>query len=94
MPGRDKRMENHPDPESRRPRAAWALRNCLLKGVALLGFNTPPLGALPTGGAGDVFPRIHKDFPEKSSIPRRSAAGRFIFFHIFSQTFWYGRFVV
>jgi integrase len=26
-----------------------------------------------------VFPRIHKDFTEKSSIPRRSAAGRFIF---------------
>jgi hypothetical protein len=25
-----------------------------------------------------VFPRIHKDFTEKSSIPRRSAAGRFI----------------
>jgi hypothetical protein len=31
-----------------------------IKGVALLGFNTPPLGALPTGGAGDLLPRISK----------------------------------
>jgi hypothetical protein len=38
----------------------------LLKGVALLGFNTPPLGALHNGGAGDLFPRIRKDFKEKS----------------------------
>jgi membrane protease YdiL (CAAX protease family) len=40
-----------------------------------MGFNTPPLGAVKTGGAGDLFPRIRKDFKEKSSIPRRSAAG-------------------
>jgi hypothetical protein len=44
-----------------------------------MGFNTPPLGAVKTGGAGDLFPRIRKDFKEKSSIPRRSAAGIFYF---------------
>jgi hypothetical protein len=31
-----------------------------IKGVALLGFNTPPLGALFAGGAGDLFPRYAK----------------------------------
>jgi hypothetical protein len=40
-----------------------------------LGFNTPPLGALLTGGAGDVFPRIRKDFKVKSSIPRGEPRG-------------------
>ena len=42
-----------------------------------LGFNSPPLGAVNTGGAGDLFPRIRKAFKEKPSIPRRSAAGIF-----------------
>jgi hypothetical protein len=51
----------------------------LVKVFNLLGFNSPPLGAVKTGGAGDLFPRIRKDFKEKSSIPRRSAAGIFIF---------------
>jgi hypothetical protein len=32
-----------------------------------------------TGGAGDLFPRICKDFKEKSSIPRHSGRGFFIF---------------
>jgi AcrR family transcriptional regulator len=32
-----------------------------------------------TGGAGDLFPRIRYAFKEKSSIPRRSAAGIFYF---------------
>jgi glycosyltransferase involved in cell wall biosynthesis len=31
-----------------------------------------------TGGAGDLFPRIHKEFKEKSSIPRRLRRGFFI----------------
>jgi hypothetical protein len=43
--------------------------------ILKMGFNTPPLGAVKTGGAGDLFPRIRKDFKKKSSIPRRSAAG-------------------
>jgi hypothetical protein len=42
------------------------------------GFNIPPLGAVRTGGAGDLFPRIRKDFKEKSSIPRRLRRGLFI----------------
>jgi hypothetical protein len=42
-----------------------------------LGVDTPPLGAVETGGAGDLFPRIRKNFKEKSSIPRCSAAGIF-----------------
>ncbi|MDR0638312.1 MAG: hypothetical protein LBG27_05320, partial [Spirochaetaceae bacterium] len=36
---------------------------------------TPPLGAVKTGGAGDLFPRIRKDFKGKSSIPRRLRRG-------------------
>jgi hypothetical protein len=44
-----------------------------------LGLNTPPLGAVRTGGAGDLFPRIRKDFKGKSSIPRRLRRG-FLFF--------------
>jgi len=40
-----------------------------------LRFNTAPLGAVGTGGARDVFPRIRKDFKEKSSIHRCFAAG-------------------
>jgi hypothetical protein len=28
----------------------------------LLGFNSPPLGAVTAGGAGDLFPRIRKYF--------------------------------
>jgi hypothetical protein len=40
-----------------------------------LGLNTPPLGAVKTGGAGDLFPRIRKDFKGKSSIPRRLRRG-------------------
>jgi hypothetical protein len=50
-----------------------------IKGVALLGFNTPPLGALPTGGAGDLFPRIRKDFKEKFSIPQGLPCGSSFF---------------
>jgi hypothetical protein len=40
-----------------------------------LGLNTPPLGAVKTGGTGDLFPRIRKDFKGKSSIPRRLRRG-------------------
>jgi hypothetical protein len=47
--------------------------------ILKMGFNTPPLGAVKTGGAGDLFPRIRKDLKEKSSIPRCSAAGVFYF---------------
>ncbi|MDR1308061.1 MAG: hypothetical protein LBK74_10875, partial [Treponema sp.] len=36
-----------------------------------------PLGR-KTGGAGDLFPRIRKDFKEKSSIPRCLRRGFFI----------------
>jgi hypothetical protein len=46
-----------------------------IKGVALLGFNTPPIGALPAGGTGDLFPRIRKDFKEKSLIPQGLPCG-------------------
>jgi hypothetical protein len=49
--------------------------DAFIKGVALLGFNTPPLGALPAGGAGDLFPSIRKDFKEKSSIPQGFPCG-------------------
>jgi hypothetical protein len=50
-------------------------RVAFIKAVALLGFNTPPLGALHTGGAGDLFPRIRKNFKEKSSIPQGLPCG-------------------
>jgi hypothetical protein len=51
-----------------------ALRQGLL--IFKMVFNTPPpLGAVKTGGAGDLFLLIRKDFNEKSSIPRRSTAG-------------------
>jgi hypothetical protein len=43
-----------------------------------LGFNSPPLSAVKTGGAGDLFPRMRKDSKEKSSIPRQSWRGFFI----------------
>jgi hypothetical protein len=33
------------------------------------------LGRLIAGGAGDVFPRIHEDFKEKSSIPQGLPCG-------------------
>ena len=49
-----------------------------IKGVTLLRFNTAPLGAVGTGGAGDLFPRIRKDFKDKSSIPAGLALRRFI----------------
>jgi hypothetical protein len=48
------------------------------------GFNTPPLGAVKTGGAGDLFPRIRNDCKVKSSIPRCSAAG--IIYILFSNS--------
>jgi hypothetical protein len=35
------------------------LTHILLEGAALLGFNTPPLGALPEG-TGGVFPTYAK----------------------------------
>ena len=54
-------------------------RNLFIKGVVLLGFNTPPLGALPAGGPGDLFPRIHKSFKDKSSIPQGPALRLFIY---------------
>jgi hypothetical protein len=59
------------------PRYAYRemTRRGFIKGVALLGFNTPPLGALLTGGAGDLFPRIRKDFKEKSSISQGLPCG-------------------
>jgi len=40
-----------------------------------LRFNTAPLGAVHSGGAGDLFPRIRKPLKNESSIPRCSAAG-------------------
>ena len=43
-----------------------------IKGVALLRFNTAPLGAV---GTGDLFPRIRKDFKDKSSIPQGLPCG-------------------
>ena len=42
------------------------------------GFNTPPLGALCAGGAGDMFPRKDKDFKVKSLIPSSLLLGFFI----------------
>ena len=42
---------------------------------SLLRFNTAPLGAVNSGGAGDLFPRIRKALKNESSIPRCSAAG-------------------
>jgi len=42
---------------------------------SLLRFNTAPLGAVHSGGAGDLFPRIRKPLKNESSIPRCSAAG-------------------
>ena len=42
---------------------------------SLLRFNTAPLGAVHSGGAGDLFPRIRKALKNESSIPRCSAAG-------------------
>jgi hypothetical protein len=50
--------------------------------IISLGFNTQPLGAVKTGGVGDLFPRIRKDFKVKSSIPRSSAAGYYLFPYI------------
>jgi hypothetical protein len=41
-----------------------------------------------TGGVGDLFPHIRKDFKEKSSIPRSLLRGFFIFLrHIFYGIF-------
>ena len=34
----------------------------IIRSVAPLGFNTPPLGAVTAGGAGDLFPRICEGF--------------------------------
>ena len=39
-----------------------------IKIVALLRFNSAPLGAVITGGGRDVFPRTRKDFKDKSLI--------------------------
>jgi hypothetical protein len=61
-----------------------------IKGVALLGFNPPPLGALLTGGAGDLFPRIHKAFKKKSSIPQGLPCGcSSVSFIVISFLFWF-----
>jgi hypothetical protein len=48
------------------------------KGVIHLGSDTPPLGAVQTGGVGDIFHRIHKDFKDKSSDTPPFRAGSFI----------------
>jgi hypothetical protein len=42
-------------------------------------FNTPLLGAVKTWGRGGFVPPHTHIFKEKSSIPRRSAAGIFYF---------------
>ena len=44
-------------------------------GRSPLRFNTAPLGAVNTGGAGDLFPRKGKDFKVKSSIPQGLPCG-------------------
>ena len=41
-----------------------------IKGVALLRFNTAPLGAVHAGSARDLFPRNSTALKDKSSIPR------------------------
>jgi hypothetical protein len=41
----------------------------------LLRFNSLSLWDIKTGGTGDLFLRMHKDFKEKSSISRASATG-------------------
>jgi len=51
-----------------------------IKDVALLRFNTAPLGAVHSGGAGDLFPRDCTALKVKSSIPQSSALRIFIFF--------------
>jgi 60 kDa SS-A/Ro ribonucleoprotein len=48
------------------------------RALSTWGSDTPPLGAVKTGGAGDMFPRMSKDFKEKSSIPRCLRRGFFI----------------
>jgi hypothetical protein len=40
-----------------------------------LGFNTPAPWGASHGGTGDLFPRIRKDFKEKSSIPQGLPCG-------------------
>ncbi|MDR0638729.1 MAG: hypothetical protein LBG27_07510 [Spirochaetaceae bacterium] len=52
-------------------------QNYKINDLIPIGLILRPLGR-KSGGAEDLFPRIHKDFREKSSIPRPSGRGLFI----------------